>query len=61
MTTILQVPTPAQDPASRLLWTLRDGWTITRRELGHIRRDPGQLIAAVAFPRCPSAGPPPTC
>jgi hypothetical protein len=29
MTTTLQVPTPAQDPASRLLWTLRDGWTIT--------------------------------
>ncbi|HEX8135867.1 MAG TPA: hypothetical protein VF880_20850 [Actinomycetes bacterium] len=29
---------------------LRDGWTITRRELGHVRRDPGQLIAAVIFP-----------
>jgi ABC-2 type transport system permease protein len=50
MTTTLQVPTPAPDPASRLLWTLRDGWTITRRELGHLRRDPGQLIAAVTFP-----------
>jgi ABC-2 type transport system permease protein len=48
-TTTLQVPAPARGPG-RLLWTLRDGWTVTRRELGHIRRDPGQLVAAVVFP-----------
>jgi ABC-2 type transport system permease protein len=29
---------------------LRDGWTITRREFGHIRREPGRLVAAVVFP-----------
>jgi ABC-2 type transporter len=29
---------------------LRGGWTITRRELGHLRRDPGQLVGAAVFP-----------
>jgi ABC-2 type transport system permease protein len=50
MTTALQLPTPPQTAAGRLLWVLRDGWTITRREFGHLRRDPGQLVAAVVFP-----------
>jgi ABC-2 type transport system permease protein len=34
----------------RLGWALRDGWTLTRRELGHLRAEPGQLIGAVVFP-----------
>ena len=49
MTTI-DLPTSPQTRTGRLWWILRDGWTITRRELGHVRRDPGQLIAAVIFP-----------
>jgi ABC-2 type transport system permease protein len=50
MTTTIELPTPPQTRTGRLRWMLRDGWTITRRELGHVRRDPGQLIAAVIFP-----------
>lgn len=50
MTTAIELPTPPQTLTSRLAWMLRDGWTITRRELGHVSRDPGQLIAAVVFP-----------
>lgn len=50
MTTTIELPTPPQTRTGRLWWMLRDGWTITRRELGHVRRDPGQLIAAVIFP-----------
>jgi hypothetical protein len=40
----------ARNLPGRLLWTLRDGWTTTRRALGHLRHDPGQLIGAVTFP-----------
>jgi ABC-2 type transport system permease protein len=50
MTTTIELPTPPQTRTGRLWWMLRDGWTITRREFGHVRRDPGQLIAAVIFP-----------
>jgi ABC-2 type transport system permease protein len=50
MTTTIELPAPPQTRTGRLWWMLRDGWTITRRELGHVRRAPGQLIAAVIFP-----------
>lgn len=50
MTTTIELPSSPTTRTGRLRWMLRDGWTITRRELGHIRRDPGQLIAAVVFP-----------
>jgi ABC-2 type transport system permease protein len=50
MTTTLQLPAPARSLTGRLLWTLRDGWTITRRELDKVRRHPGQLVATVTFP-----------
>jgi ABC-2 type transport system permease protein len=46
----LELPAPARTLTGRLLWILRDGWTITRREFGHVRGEPGQLVAAVAFP-----------
>jgi ABC-2 type transport system permease protein len=50
MMTALELPAPARTLAGRLLWLLRDGWTITRREFGHVRRQPGELIGAVVFP-----------
>ncbi len=34
----------------RLSWTLRDGWTLTRREFTQMRHAPGELIGAVIFP-----------
>jgi ABC-2 type transport system permease protein len=50
MTTAIELPTPPQTLTGRLRWMLRDGWTITRREFGHVRREPGQLIGVVVFP-----------
>src|SRR5215831_4955440 len=42
-------PVPAT-AASRLRWTLADGWTLVRREFWHIKAQPGQLIPALLFP-----------
>jgi ABC-2 type transport system permease protein len=50
MTIALEVPAPPRTLRSRMHWMLRDGWTITRREFGHLRREPGQLVAALIFP-----------
>lgn len=41
---------PAGGRLTRLLWALRDGWTLTRRELGHLRHEPGELVGVVLFP-----------
>jgi len=35
---------------SRLRWTLTDGLTLIGRELGRLRQEPGQIVAALAFP-----------
>jgi len=47
---VLDVPIPPRTRPARLRWALRDGWTVTRREFGHIRYEPGQLVAALVFP-----------
>src|SRR5215471_10066200 len=47
--TIATPPVPAT-AASRLRWTLADGWTLVRREFWHIKAQPGQLIPALLFP-----------
>jgi ABC-2 type transport system permease protein len=49
------VSSPAARPApaglaSRLRWTLADGWILVRRELWHLRNQPGQLVSALIFP-----------
>ncbi|MEV0130712.1 ABC transporter permease [Dactylosporangium sp. NPDC050688] len=31
-------------------WALHDGWVMTRRELAHLRRAPGQLALTLLFP-----------
>jgi len=36
--------------ASRLRWTVADGWILVRRELWHLRNQPGQLVSALIFP-----------
>ena len=42
-------PVPA-GAASRLRWTVADGWILVRRELWHLRNQPGQLVSALIFP-----------
>jgi len=37
-------------PLDRLRWTLADGLTLVGRELDRLRREPGQIVAALAFP-----------
>jgi ABC-2 type transport system permease protein len=37
-------------PVSRLRWTVTDGWILVRRELWHLRNQPGQLVSALIFP-----------
>jgi ABC-2 type transport system permease protein len=34
----------------RPLWTVRDAWSLTRRELAQLRHQPGELVGAVVFP-----------
>lgn len=46
----LAMPLRPRGVFGRFGWALRDGWTITRREFGHVRRAPGQLLGAVIFP-----------
>jgi len=40
----------ALDSGHRLRWAFADGLTIVGRNLGHLRRAPGQLVAALIFP-----------
>ncbi|GAA2207592.1 ABC transporter permease [Nonomuraea monospora] len=42
--------TALTSPLSRLRWTFTDGLTLVGRELGRLRQEPGQIIAALAFP-----------
>ncbi|MER7367695.1 ABC transporter permease [Nonomuraea wenchangensis] len=37
-------------PLGRLRWTLADGLTLVGRELGRLRQEPGQIVAALVFP-----------
>lgn len=49
MTTIA-VPTPPRTTVERLRWAFADGVTIVIRNLNHLRRAPGQLVAELIFP-----------
>ncbi|NYH55693.1 ABC-type multidrug transport system permease subunit [Nocardiopsis arvandica] len=48
--TRIAVPSGPQNLGGRLRWALVDGWTVTRRDLTHWLRQPGQLIAGLLFP-----------
>ncbi|GAA4912798.1 ABC transporter permease [Streptomonospora salina] len=43
----MTAPTP---PAGRMRWAFSDGLTLVGRELGRLRREPGQLVAMLVFP-----------
>jgi ABC-2 type transport system permease protein len=45
-----ELPPTAVSAASRLRWTLADGWTLVRRELWHLKAQPGLLASALIFP-----------
>ncbi|MCO6003730.1 ABC transporter permease [Actinoallomurus purpureus] len=47
---VLQIPTRPVSVAGRLRWALADGWTVVRRNLAHLKSQPGQLIAELVFP-----------
>ncbi|MFE2186619.1 ABC transporter permease [Streptomyces sp. NPDC059455] len=42
--------TAISSPLGRLRWTIADGLTLVGRELGRLRQEPGQIIAALVFP-----------
>ncbi|MGI5201153.1 ABC transporter permease [Spirillospora sp. CA-108201] len=48
--TALTAPADPGARAGRLRWALADGLTLIGRELGRIRQEPGELIAALIFP-----------
>jgi ABC-2 type transport system permease protein len=48
--TAIDLPTPPATLAARVRWALRDGWAVTRREFGHLRHEPGELVGALVFP-----------
>ena len=42
--------TALSSPLDRMRWTFTDGLTLVGRELGRLRQEPGQVIAALVFP-----------
>ncbi|WP_017604152.1 ABC transporter permease [Nocardiopsis alkaliphila] len=48
--TKIAAPVGSRSAGDRLRWALVDGWTVTRRDLLHWARQPGQLIAGLLFP-----------
>ncbi|MFG2089417.1 ABC transporter permease [Spirillospora sp. NPDC048824] len=44
------VPAGAASRAGRLRWAITDGLTLAGRELSRLRREPGELVAALIFP-----------
>lgn len=50
MNPAVSAPPPPTSPTARLRWALADGLTIVRRNLGHLRHRPGELIAGLISP-----------
>jgi ABC-2 type transport system permease protein len=44
------VPVTRTSPLRRLYWTFSDGYTVVRRDLGHLRHAPGLLVVELVFP-----------
>lgn len=42
--------TTSIDPGGALRWAIADGWTVTRRFLIHLAKQPEQVVTLVAFP-----------
>lgn len=50
ISTHIDAPSSPAGLRARLYWTIRDGWTLTRREFAQMRHAPGELISAVILP-----------
>ncbi|WP_426570942.1 ABC transporter permease [Aquihabitans sp. McL0605] len=50
MTDLTHLPTPPATTAERIRWTIADGWTVVRRNLDHLRAQPGEIAAELMFP-----------
>lgn len=50
--TMIPVRAPSEPPVgtARLGWALADGWTVTRRDVTHWLRQPGQVLVGLLFP-----------
>jgi len=46
----LTMPVPPTRLAQRLCWMVADGRTVARRNLDHVRLQPGELVAELLFP-----------
>ncbi|MFG1611042.1 ABC transporter permease [Actinoplanes sp. NPDC049265] len=42
--------TATTSPMGRLGWTFTDGFTLVGREVGRLKQEPGQIVAALIFP-----------
>ncbi|GAB3973514.1 ABC transporter permease [Actinoallomurus acanthiterrae] len=47
---VLRLPTRPASAIGRLRWALADGRTIVRRNLGHLKAQPGELVGELVFP-----------
>ena len=45
-----QLPAIPAGLGSRFMWSLADAWVLVRRELWHLRNQPGQIVSALLFP-----------
>jgi ABC-2 type transport system permease protein len=50
MTAEPATPAPPESTRTRLRWALMDGLAVARRDLEHVRRQPGLLLASLVFP-----------
>lgn len=48
--TALEPPATPRTRAGRLRWALADGRTVVRRNLAHLKSQPGELVAGLIFP-----------
>ena len=46
----IQAPPAPAGWAARIRWALADGLTVVRRDLRHLKYEPGQLVGALLFP-----------
>jgi ABC-2 type transport system permease protein len=46
----VRIPARPVSVTGRLSWAFADGWTVVRRNLAHLKSQPGELIGGLVFP-----------